>query len=314
MKDYTNIIIHNLEILYNNELLKNNYYKARAYKNVIENLLDNYKPILTFNDFLQIKGVGDSISGKIKELFETNKIQKVEDINNNELYKFKKSLLNIYGIGPKKINELLNKYNINSIDDLKKNKDLLNSKQYIGLKYYNDLQKRIDLTEYKKHYDIIIDVLNKYNDIIYDFVGSYRRKLKTIGDIDLLIKENKNFNLNDFIDYLKEKKYIIETLALGKYKFMGLCIVNKIVRRIDILIAPEIEYPYSLLYFTGSYKFNIGIRKIAKKMNYSLSEHGLKSKTKISPKLKTEKEIFDFLQIKYLEPKKRNDFNNIEFI
>ena len=75
-------------------------------------------------------------------------------------------------------------------------------------------------------------------------------------------------------------------------------------RRIDILIAPDNEYYYSLLYFTGSYKININMRKNAKLLGYSLSEHGLK--TIKLPEMKSEEDIFKLLKMKYIMPNKRN--------
>ena len=51
-------------------------------------------------------------------------------------------LCQIHGIGPKKASELLNTYGIKSIADLRKQQDLLNSQQKIGLKYFEDMQKR----------------------------------------------------------------------------------------------------------------------------------------------------------------------------
>jgi len=80
-------------------------------------------------------------------------------------------LANIYGIGPSKIEELLKK--INLFDDLYNNKELLNKKQQIGLKYYNDLQIRIPYEEGKEHYNIIKKNINELSkNIEFDMVGS----------------------------------------------------------------------------------------------------------------------------------------------
>jgi DNA polymerase beta len=296
MKDYTYLIIQNLEILYKNELLNDNIFKANAYNKVKNNIINHEYPIYYLSDLDNIKGIGKGIYFKLKELFETNKIEKVEIIKKNPLY----LLLDIYGIGYKTIK----KYNIKNINDLIKIKNILNNNQKIGLKYYKDLQKRIDLKEMKKHHNFINNELKKYDNLTYEFVGSYRRKLKTFGDIDIIIKENKNFDLNNFIDNLIKKKYIIEKLAVGKHKFMGICKIEKISRRIDILIAPENEYSFSLLYFTGSYVFNIMMRKYAKNIGLTLNEHGFNKKINID--FKTEKDIFDYLKLEYVKPENRN--------
>ena len=146
--------------------------------------------------------------------------------------------------------------------------------------------------------------------IEFEIVGSYRRKNKDMGDIDILIKDTENFKLNELIDKLKEKKYIIETLANGKNKFMGICKLSDIqsARRIDILVANESYYYFALLYFTGSYQFNILMRRKALEKGYSLSEYGLKDiKTDklIELEVKSEEKIFEILDMKYVIPSNR---------
>jgi DNA polymerase/3'-5' exonuclease PolX len=99
-----------------------------------------------------------------------------------------------------------------------------------------------------------------------------------MGDIDLIIMEDRRFNLISYINDIRNSGYILETLGLGKHKFMGIVrIDNNPARRLDILIAPKKEYYYSLLYFTGSADFNVGFRNYVKSnFNVSLSEHGIK--------------------------------------
>jgi DNA polymerase/3'-5' exonuclease PolX len=98
---------------------------------------------------------------------------------------------------------------------------------------------------------------------------------------------------------------------MGNKKFMGVSQVDKTFRRLDMLITPEEEYAFALMYFTGSAKFNIGVRKIALEKGYSLNEHGLTPKKNIAnpPILKSEEEIFNFLGIKMIEPRKRANEN-----
>lgn len=312
---YNKTIIDNLQILYDYSILKGELFKAKAYNKVIDEVIKNNNSIKKYEDFLKIEGAGDKIKTKIKELIETNKIKEVEDIKKDELFKFKKDLISIYGIGYAKVDEIINKFKIKSIIELKINKDKLklNNKQLIGIEYYEDLKKRISSIETKLHHKILTDELQKYNNLEYEYVGSFRRGVKRIGDIDILIKKNNKFDLLKFINDLKEKNYIKEVLAIGNNKFMGICkIPKKPARRIDITIAPENEYYFTLLYFTGSKNFNIGMRAFAKKMGYSLSEHGFKEIKHTIPNINSEEDIFKFLNIKYIKPQNRKEFSNIK--
>ena len=309
--NYKQSIIDNLKILAEYEKLNKEPFKTRAYNKVIESLEILEEPIADLEDFKKIKGVGDKIALKIKELIETGKITAVENALKDSRYSLQKQLGKLYGVGPVKLNELMNK--ITSFDELYKNPDLLNDKQKIGLKYYKDMELRIPISEGKKHYKIIDKTFKLTNDKIeFELVGSYRRKNKDMGDIDILIKNSEDLILKKLIANLVDSGYIIETLASGKSKFMGLCKLSPDLpaRRIDILIAEPSYYYFALLYFTGSYSFNIYMRKIALEKGYSLSEYGLKGKdNKIidtSDIIKSEEDIFKFLNIPYVTPEKRN--------
>jgi DNA polymerase beta len=308
-------IIKHIGILRDYEKMKNHTYKARAYTSVLAQLFAYKEPILTYEAFAANIKAGDRINHKVKELIDTGKIKyEEENINQNSGFNFQKELMNIYGIGESKIKQILDK-GIKSIDELRKNTNLLNEKQKIGLAYYDDLNKRIPLEEYLKHKEILEFDLKKFK-LTYEFVGSFRRGITSMGDIDLLILKNDNFDLNAYIKQLKASGYVKEILALGSVKFSGIVKLDgkSTARQVDILIAPPEEYYYSLLYFTGSAEFNVGLRNFLKnKYNISLSEHGFKEPIIKIPTMKSEQEIFNFFNLNYIEPKKRKVFFNPEF-
>jgi len=308
--DYRKDIINKLTEIKNYLMQKNDYYRVKAYSNILTQLYSYQKPITSYNDFKNNIKAGEKISAKVKELIDTNKIRYIEvNIIKDDIYNFKEQLKDVYGIGYKKANDLISK-GITSMELLKRNSHLLNDKQKIGLHYYEDLSKRIPLNEFEKHKNNL-EINLKSKGFIYEFVGSYRRGGKSMGDIDILMMENKNFDLLSFVNNLKEKGYVIEVLALGKHKFMGICkIGTNPARRVDILIAPKDEYYYSLLYFTGSADFNVGFRNYVKsKFGVSLSEHGLKGlKNQRPPNITSEKDIFNYFKIPYLKPEERKVF------
>ena len=298
-------LIKYLEIIKNYEIYNNEVYKVKAYNNAIENIIIYQDKLTSIDKFDNIEGIGTGILEKIYELYLTGKITYIENnIKNDKIYAFKQQLLDIYGIGPINAKKIVES-GITNIEQLKKNIHILNDKQKIGLKYYNDIKQTIPLDEYNKHINIIKKDLTK-SKLTFDFVGSYRRGSKNMGDIDLLIMKNANFNLKEYISKLIDENYIIDVLASGKNKFMGIVkIKNNPARRLDILIAPVDEYYYSLLYFTGSYLFNIGLRHYVKtKFNLSLSEHGFNKPISV----KNEEDIFKFLNLKYVKPIDRNKF------
>tara|TARA_B100001758_G_scaffold235133_1_gene234933 strand:+ start:728 stop:1648 length:921 start_codon:yes stop_codon:yes gene_type:complete len=302
-------LISNLKVILEYEKIYGNSFKVNSYNKAINIIELQNKKIQKIDD-IKDSGIGKNILEKIIEFITTNKIEKVNEIKNDNKYNLFNILNNIHGFGPVKIKQLID--NINSFDDLllPENFKLLNKTQQKGVKYFKDLNLRIPYTEGKMHYNIINTYLKIIDpNIEFDMVGSFRRKKDEMGDIDILIKNNNKFILENLVKLLCDKKYIIETLANGKKKFMGICKINDLpARRIDILLTEPEHYYFTLLYFTGSYEFNIEMRKVALKSNLSLSEYGftdLTTKKLIDKNIKSEEDIFKVLNMKYIKPENR---------
>jgi DNA polymerase/3'-5' exonuclease PolX len=309
-KDLKPSIIKHLITIRNYENINKNKFKAIAYSKVL-NQLYNYSGVINnYEDFINNINVGERIAIKVKQLIDDGIIKYEEEkIKTDKNFKIQLELKKIYGIGDAKIKELIEK-GIKSINDLEKNKNLLNKKQLLGLQYYKELNERIPLEEYIKHKQILEKDLKNLK---YEFVGSFRRGNNSMGDIDILILKDDKFNLNDYIEKLKKIGYVKEVLAIGNVKFGGIVKLNdkSSARKLDILISPPEEFIYSLLHFTGSAEFNVGLRDYLKnKYGLSLSEHGFKDKIIKIPEMKSEKDIFDFFNLNYVEPSKRKIFYN----
>lgn len=308
MSQLSQNIVKNLKILQEYEIISKQPFKAKAYNKVIDQIELYGENISCLGDLDSIKGIGEGIHKKIAQLINNGKIDAVEKVLKDQKYILAKNILNVYGIGPAKLSELLpliSKFEDLYLENIYK---LLNEKQKIGLQYYNDLLVRIPYAEAKDHHKVISSKID--STITFEMVGSYRRKNKDMGDIDILIKNKDGLKLTSIITKLKTSGYIVETLASGKNKFMGICkLPNLPTRRIDILVAEPSYYYFALLYFTGSYNFNIYMRRIALKKDLSLSEYGFKNnKTKEFVKIEnicSEEDIFKYLEIPYVLPENR---------
>jgi len=70
---------------------------------------------------------------------------------------------------------------------------------------------------------------------------------------------------------------------------------------------PE-EYPFAILYFTGSKDFNVKMRTELLEKGLSLNEYGItatEDKKKVKHDCKTEKDVFKYLGYDYVEPTDR---------
>jgi DNA polymerase (family 10) len=146
--------------------------------------------------------------------------------------------------------------------------------------------------------------------------GSYRRRRETIGDIDLLAETDK-----------------ADTLLA---QFVGLGAVDTVVNRggykaavrllrgpqVDMMIMPPGEAGTYLVHFTGSKEHNVRLRAIARDRGWSLSEKGFlrigedgEPLTGADAELRTfetEAEVYQFLDLPFIEPELREDHGEIE--
>ena len=135
-----------------------------------------------------------------------------------------------------------------------------------------------------------------------------RLEVKKFGDIDVLLKSKKKSTYKKFIEKLTEMKYLYnEHLALGPKKYNGLARIDGclLYRRIDIMYTTPEEYPFAILYFTGSMEFNAKMRGIVLERGLSMNEYSLKdneTKEIVEQKFYKEKDIFDYLNMEWVEP------------
>jgi DNA polymerase beta len=316
MNNMKELIIQNL----NN--LKKIYAKDESKKWNLKALSTAINAILRFDDPIisgtqlknSIKGIGDKIAKRIDEIIETNtlsELQKDDDFKSNQ--ESIDNLLLITGVGLTRAKKWVS-MGIKNVYDLKEaidNKKIKSTHHIdIGIKYYDDFQikiPRMEIDQLKDKLSIILKSIDK--NILFEICGSYRRNAIESGDIDILIShKDKKITLLSIVKQLTKESIISDNLtSKGDTKFMGVCTINGIGRRIDIRVVNYESYYTSIIYFTGSKNFNVYLRNKALENKYTLNEYSLTSlidDTKIL--LHSEKEIFDILNVPYLKPHERN--------
>lgn len=110
-----------------------NIHKHNAYRKAASVLASHHKRIDSGDEAKKLNGIGDKISKKIDEFLKTGKLQKLENIHNDDDAQAISLLTQVSGIGPVKAADLV-RSGIKSIEDLEKNKSKLTHHQLIGLK------------------------------------------------------------------------------------------------------------------------------------------------------------------------------------
>ena len=307
-------------------------WREQAYRKIISSLKNYDKPIKSAEEALQIPGIGKGTATKIGKILKGESITDILDRNALGIIDIYSKLRKIRDIGDKKAKELIKKYNVRSIDDLRKlvssGKVKLNESQLIGLKYYDDLTRQIPHDEIKQIEDLFKKIAKSIDPNLEVYIlGSYRRK-RPFSNVMLLHPEIKtpadfvkhpNF-IQLFVNKLTKMGIIDEELKTGSLnqkqapksinlEYLIKTPFSKHRRKIDLkFYAYESKIP-AILYFTGSKDHNRRIRDMFKNLGYLLNQYGLYKKLpggkiKMIP-LKKERDVYDILKIPFLLPEQR---------
>jgi len=315
------------------EIKKENRFKIIAYQKAadsIEHLTSEAKDLWDDNKLNEIPGIGPAIAGHLDELFRTGKVKHFEKII-SDLPKAMFPLLSIPGFGAKRAYKLVTLLKLKNpetvISDLKQaaKKGIIAPIEGFGEKSQQAIIETIESFEKGQTKENrmtlpyadaiaqeIVDYLKKKKEVIrVDRLGSLRRMVATIGDIDIAVATKQFQEVIDwFLNFPKIKKIIERGEA-------GASVILKNGRQIDLRVQKPQAYGAMLQYFTGSKHHNIKLREVALKKGLSLSEYGIKKLKIKNEKLKieefnTEEAFYRAIGLSWIPPELREDQGEIE--
>lgn len=277
----------------------------------------------------QIPGVGKAISGYLDELFRTGKVRHFTEVK-KKLPPAMFVFLDVPGVGAKTAYAL--SYNLgiisrnNAIVRLKRaaKEGKIRKLENFGETSEKHILQSIELLEkglgktqrmlLPYAYALaneVIDYLKKCPAVIEaDPLGSLRRMVATVGDVDISVStRDPKKVLAHFFKY----PGIDKVLGKGE-KALGRVIL-KGGQQVDLRLSSSDEYGSMLQYFTGSKQHNILLRELALRKGFSLSEYGIKEikKRKIkTKKYNNEKDFYQTLGLAWIPPELREGTDEIE--
>jgi DNA polymerase (family 10) len=298
-----------------------NQFRVRAYRNAaraVSNLPQNVSDMIeSEKDLTELPGIGKDLAGKIKEIVETGSLAQLEELEGKTPSELSK-LMKVPGLGPKRVKALNRDLHIASLKELKKAAQHGKVREIEGfgkkteqaileeLEEAEDKEERIKLVEAEQRARSLVEYLKKTKGVKEITVaGSYRRRKETVGDLDILVTCKKGSSVMDrFADYEDVKKVVSKGTTRST-------IVLRSGLHVDLRVLPQVSYGAALHYFTGSKAHNIAVRKLGVKKNLKINEYGVfRGKKRIAGK--TEKEVYDEVDLPYIEPELRENWGEVE--
>ncbi len=301
-------------------VLGENPFKVRAYRNAAENILDmgeDIEDLAARDELTEIPGVGKDLAEKIDAYIKTGKIKEYEKLKEKVPLDLV-DLLHIQGLGPKTLSLLFKELNVRDLAGLEKvlgGEEILKFKG-MGKKKIDDIKRGVEIFRESKERTLLGVAVPIAEEVVSAIAkipgtegtilaGSIRRMRETVRDMDILTISD---NTEAVVDAFTGMKFVKDVLASGSTK--GSVILKEGMQADLRVVGPE-SYGAALMYFTGSKAHNVKLRTLATKKGLKINEYGVyKGEKRIAGE--TEKDMYKTLGLPYIPPELREDRGEIE--
>lgn len=309
------------------EIQGENLYRVRAYRNaarVIGNWPKNLSDLLKSEGALpKLPAVGKDLDGKIRELITTGRSKFLGELK-KQIPEGLLVLLKVPTLGPKRVKALQENLGIRSVEDLQraarsgKISKVPGFGQKTEKRILDELHKKMQIVRYPLAWaeQIVRPLIERLQSLpgvkSAVIAGSFRRRLETIGDLDLLVvchnrdqsKRAAQKVMNRFVQF----EEVAQVLSHGVTRST---VVLQSGIQVDLRVVPEESAGAALHYFTGSKSHNIAIRSLGVRRGLKINEYGVfKGDHRIAGRV--EEEVFAQVGLPYIEPELRENRGEIE--
>jgi DNA polymerase (family 10) len=310
------------------EIKGENPFKVRAYfsgARTLQTMEEDLGTIIEEERLGDVPGIGKALTEKIETLFATGGLEFYDSLLAS-VPPGLLDLLDIPGLGGKKIKALHEQLEIDSIESLTEacNKGKVAELKGFGEKTQDKILSGIKNREIyaarhlwwqaRKVADRILPGLEALPQVErVEAAGSLRRGMETVGDLDFLVASSEP---GPVMDWFTQMEGIAEITAHGGTKSS---VRFEDGMQADLRVVPVEQFFFALHHFTGSKDHNVRMRQKALSPGLSLSEWGLRpekekdSSRKAGPvEAHSEEDIFKALGLQYVPPALREGRGEVE--
>ncbi|WP_371928686.1 DNA polymerase/3'-5' exonuclease PolX [Rossellomorea sp. KS-H15a] len=303
------------------ELKGENSFKTSAYRKAAAALENDDRSLQEISDFTKLTGIGKGTASVIEEYINEGTSSVLEGLK-EEVPKGLIPLLQLPGLGGKKIAKLYSELGVESIEDLeeackenrvqalagfgkKTEEKILASIEQVGKRPDRlPIGFMMGIAEEIEGYLSEIDSIGTYSR-----AGSLRRMRETIKDLDFIISTEHPEKVKEGLLKLPN---IVETIAAGDTK-VSLTLQYHWDVSIDFRIVKPEEFATTLHHFTGSKDHNVRMRQLAKERGEKISEYGVEnSETGDVKTFDSEEAFYHHFDLPWIPPELREDGKEVE--
>lgn len=303
------------------ELKGENSFKTSAYRKAAAALENDDRSLQEISDFTKLSGIGKGTASVIEEYINEGTSSVLEGLK-EEVPKGLIPLLQLPGLGGKKIAKLYSELGVESIEDLeeackenrvqalagfgkKTEEKILASIEQVGKR-----PDRLPIGFMMSIAEEIEGYLSEIDSIgTYSRAGSLRRMRETIKDLDFIISTEHPEKVKEGLLKLPN---IVETIAAGDTK-VSLTLQYHWDVSIDFRIVKPEEFATTLHHFTGSKDHNVRMRQLAKERGEKISEYGVEdSETGEVKTFDSEEAFYHHFDLPWIPPELREDGKEVE--
>ncbi|MEK4025063.1 DNA polymerase/3'-5' exonuclease PolX [Sporosarcina sp. FSL W7-1283] len=302
------------------ELLGENHFKVAAFRKAASVLELDTRSLSEMDDILSLKGIGKGTGAVITDLMENGTSEVLKELE-DQVPKGLIPLLNIPGLGGKKIAKLREALNIDSMESLRKacEEKQVSTVPGFGKKTEENLLREIELLAERSgktpiwQVEKVVNIVEAELELIkevdkFQVAGSYRRREEESSDVDWIIVTEKPETVREkILSVLPIEKLI----AAGDAKLSISLDTEKPIDA-DFRFVTEAQFATALHHFTGSAAHNVRMRQLAKSKKLKISEYGVEDEAGNVQTFKSEKEFFAHFDLPFIPPSIRKDGTEIE--
>ena len=310
------------------EIKGENPFKIRAYfagARTLQTMEDDLSEVIAEGRLGDIPGIGKALTEKIETLHTTGKLEFYDKLVAS-VPSGLMDLLEVPGLGGKKIKALHEQLGVDSIESLTKVcqegevaklkgfGEKTQEKILSGIKNREAYAARHLWWDARRVVDQILPGLRALPEVERaEAAGSFRRGMETVGDLDFIVASS---NPAPIMNWFTSRDGIAEVTAHGDTKSS---IRLEGGMQADLRVVPAEQFYFALHHFTGSKDHNVRMRQKALSMGLSLSEWGLRPEEEKDASRKvgkieadSEEDVFKALGLAFVPPALREGMGEVE--